>query len=146
MEDGNHNIENNATSVLTADEFLKIGLQLVGYKKRRIRRAKKRSHVERFLGHYGSICFICAMVWEDLQTTEVYEARNSCGTLESRVLSDVNAHHLKRYPTEVERVGIFDISSNWDDIRSGTTWKRYKPSRHRRWFGQMTILETIFGF
>jgi hypothetical protein len=71
MEDGNHNIENNATSVLTADEFLKIGLQLAGYKKRRIRRAKKRSHVERFLGHYASIHCICAMIWEDLQTTEV---------------------------------------------------------------------------
>jgi hypothetical protein len=55
MEDGNHNNENNTTSILTADEFLKIGLQLVGYKKRRIRRAKKRSNVERFLGHYGSI-------------------------------------------------------------------------------------------
>ncbi len=109
MEDGNHN---NPTSILTADEFLKIGLQLVGYKKRRIRRAKKRSNVERFLGHYGSIPCICAMIWEDLQTTEVEEARIPAEHLNVAFFL-MSMHHLKRYTTEVEREGIFDISLKW---------------------------------
>jgi hypothetical protein len=106
MEDGNHNNENNLTSILTADEFLKIGLQLVGYKKRRIRRAKKRSNVERFLGHYGSIPCIYAMIWEVLQTTEVKEARVPAEHLKVEYFL-MAMHHLKRYPTEVEQEGIF---------------------------------------
>jgi hypothetical protein len=106
MEDGNHN---NPTSILTADEFLKIGLQLVGYKKLWIRRAKKRSNVERFLGHYGSIPYICAMLWEDLQTTEVEETWIPAEHLYFLMAM----HHLERYPTEVKREDIFDISSKW---------------------------------
>jgi hypothetical protein len=39
MEDGRN--YKNVASILTADEFLKIGLKLVGYKGRRIRRCKK---------------------------------------------------------------------------------------------------------
>jgi hypothetical protein len=109
MEDGNHN---NPTGILTADEFLKIGLQLVGYKKRRIRRAKKRLNAERFLGHYGSIPCICAMIWEDLQTTEVEEAPIPAEHLKVEYFL-MAMHHLKRYPTEVEREGMFDISSKW---------------------------------
>jgi hypothetical protein len=106
MEDGNHN---NPTSILTADEFLKIGLQLVGYKKRWIRRAKKRSNVKRFLGHYGSIPCICAMIWEALQTTEVEEAGIPAEHLKVEYFL-MAMHHLKWYLTEVEREGIFDIS------------------------------------
>ena len=74
MEDGNEDNERNATSILTGDEFLKLGLNLVGYKGHRIRRCKKSTNVERFVEHYGSIPIICAIIWEDLQTTEVAEA------------------------------------------------------------------------
>ena len=63
------------TFIITADEFLKIGLKLVGYTKRRIRRCKKKTNVERFVAHFGSIPCVCACIWEDLQTTKNEEAR-----------------------------------------------------------------------
>jgi hypothetical protein len=71
MEDGNDDNEHAASNFLTPDEFLKLGLKLVGYTKRRIQRSKKRSNVERFLGHFGSIPCVCASIWEDLQTTQL---------------------------------------------------------------------------
>jgi hypothetical protein len=113
MDDGNDdNNEHNAANFLTPDEFLKIGLRLVGYTKRRIRRSKKRSNVERFLGHFGSIPCICASIWEDLQTTQVEEARVPKERLNVQHFL-MAMHHLKRYPTEVEREALFDISFKW---------------------------------
>jgi hypothetical protein len=74
MEDGNEDNEHNAANVLTPDEFLKIGLKLVNFTKRRIRRSNKRANVERFLGHFGSIPSVCASIWEDLM--EVPKAKD----------------------------------------------------------------------
>jgi hypothetical protein len=62
MEEGNHN---NPTSILTADEFLKIGLQLVRYKKRWIRRAKKRSNVERLALAVAAMTAVIEVAHED---------------------------------------------------------------------------------
>jgi hypothetical protein len=102
----------NVTSVLTADEFMKIGLKLVGYKRRRIRRAKKSTNVERFVEHFGSIPCVCASIWEDLQTTIVEEAQVEEKDLNVEYFL-MAMHHLKRYPTEAEREAIFDISKKW---------------------------------
>jgi hypothetical protein len=117
MEDGNDNNNNNQlTSILTADEILKTGLKLVGYKKGRIGRAKKTANVDRFVGHFGSIPCVCASICEDLQTTNVKEARVPVKHLHFEYFL-MAMHHLKRYPTEVEREGIFDISLKWGQAK-----------------------------
>jgi hypothetical protein len=98
--------------VYTANKILKIGLLLVGFRRRRIRRAKKKTNVERFRGHFGSNPNVCAQIFEDLQTTNVEEAR--VPPVSRNVQYFLMAmHHLKRYPTEVEREAIFDISHMW---------------------------------
>jgi hypothetical protein len=56
----------NGLLVFTANEILKIGLQLVGYEKRRIQRAKKQANLDRFRGHFGSNPNILAEILEDL--------------------------------------------------------------------------------
>jgi len=143
--------EDNVTSIITADEFLKIGLKLVGYTKRRIRRCKKKTNVERFVAHFGSIPCVCACIWEDLQTTEVEEAQVPVNDLNVEYFL-MAMHHLKRYVTESEREAIFDISKKWGREkvwfymrRFGSTSRKCKPSRHKRLFGQPTISETTFG-
>jgi hypothetical protein len=105
MEDGN-------PSVITADEFLKIGLKLVGFKRRRIRRCKKKTNVDRFVDHFGSVPCICASTWEDFQTTEVMEAQVPVEDLNVECFL-MALHHLKRHLTEGEREAIFDISKKW---------------------------------
>ena len=52
------------------------------------------------------------MIWEDLQTTEVEEARIPAEHLKVEYFL-MAMHHLKRYPTEIKREGRFDILSKW---------------------------------
>ena len=52
------------------------------------------------------------MIWEDLQTTEVEEARIPAEHLKVEYFL-MAMHHLKRYPTEIKREGMFDILSKW---------------------------------
>ena len=100
------------TFIITADEFLKIGIKLVSYTKRQIRRCKKKTNVERFVAHFGSIPCVCACIWEDLQTTEVEEAQVPVNDLNVEYFL-MAMYHLKRYVTESEREAIFDISKKW---------------------------------
>jgi hypothetical protein len=109
MED---NAERNVTSILTADEFLIIGLKLVGHKGRRIWRCKKKTNVERFVARFGSVPCICASTWEDLQTTKVKDAQVSVEDLNVRCFL-MATHHLKRHVTESKQEAIFDVSPKW---------------------------------
>jgi hypothetical protein len=63
-------------------------------------------------GNFGSIPYVCATIWEDLQTTIVEEAWVPVEDLQFEHFL-MAMHHLKRYPTEVKREGIFDISLKW---------------------------------
>jgi hypothetical protein len=106
-------VDENA-SIITPDEFLFLGLKLVGYKRRRIRSAKKKTNIDRFVAHFGSVPCICASIWEDFQTTQVIEARVPVEDLNVEYFLALMAlHHLKRYPTEGEREAIFDVSKKW---------------------------------
>lgn len=103
-------------NVFTADEILWKGLLLVNYSWKRIRRAKKKRNIHRFKGHFGSKPIVVAQIWEDLLRTEVRGARlhPEDANLDRFLMA---MHHLKRYPTELEREPIFDI-----DPMQGRDW------------------------
>jgi hypothetical protein len=98
----------NGLLVYTADET---DLH-VGFKRRRLRRAKRKTNIDRFRGHFGSNPNIIAEILEDLQTTEVEEAYVPSEELNINHFL-MAMHHLKRYPTEIEREAIFNISHMW---------------------------------
>jgi hypothetical protein len=102
----------NGLLVFTANEILMIGLKLVGYKKRRIRRAKKQTNLDRFRGHFGSNPNVLAQLLEDLQTPEVEEAQVPLEKLNIKHFL-MAMHHLKKYPTEIEQEAMFNISHMW---------------------------------
>jgi hypothetical protein len=67
--------DGGVTSIFTPNELMKIGLLQAGYSRWWIRRAKKtKTNIGRFKGHYGASLLVLALVWEDLQRTEVEEA------------------------------------------------------------------------
>jgi hypothetical protein len=66
--------------------------------------------------HFGSKPSVIAQIWEDLQTTLVVEARVLPEDLHMNLFL-MAMHHLKRYPTELEREPIFDI-----DCTKGRDW------------------------
>lgn len=94
--------------ILTPDEILEIGLELVGFDERRRRNATKLTNMNRFKTFYGSLSIVYACIWEDLQTTEIPEARIDNNKMDvTRFLMAI--HFLRIYPTETERSGLFKI-------------------------------------
>ena len=53
QESNDEEDQHGVTSIITADEILKIGLKVVGYKKHWIRRVKQTTNVDRFKAHSG---------------------------------------------------------------------------------------------
>jgi len=118
-QEGESDNENHGvTSIISPDEMLKIGLRLAGYKRRRMRRAKKETNIERFKAQYGSSPAVVAAIWEDLQLTETPEARVDVKDRKIKYFL-IALHHLKRYPTEYEGEAKFDVSLMW-----GRNWTR----------------------
>jgi hypothetical protein len=50
IDDDNHGV----TSILTPKEIMKIGLKLVGFKRQRIRRARRKTNVKQFKTFFGA--------------------------------------------------------------------------------------------
>jgi hypothetical protein len=61
--------------ILTDDEVLTRGLELVGFGIDRQERVKDEENVLRFTDHFGSHPRVYAQIWEDLQTTNIAAAR-----------------------------------------------------------------------
>ena len=53
--------------LLTADELLRKGLELVGFDCSRQQRVCRATNLQRFKGHYGSNPVVYVQIWEDLQ-------------------------------------------------------------------------------
>ena len=95
-------------AILTADQILVIGLQIAHYDHRRRARACRETNVDRFDSFYGSKPNVCAIIWEDLQTTDIEEARIPVDSSVHEFLMALA--FLKMYPTENVGEGIFKKS------------------------------------
>jgi hypothetical protein len=86
--------------IFTADEILARGLSLVGYNRSRQENVSRDTNLKRFRSHYGSNPIVYAQIWEDLQTTEMEEAKIS-GAAANTGLDYflMSIHFLKCYPT-----------------------------------------------
>ena len=100
------------TSILTVDDMLITGLSLGGYTKQRIKRTKGSTNIERYKSLYGSSPHVCAMIWEDFQTTSLPNAHVLPRDRKVKWFL-IALHHLKRYPTEFEREAKFDVNIAW---------------------------------
>ena len=95
--------------IYTEDEILEIGLLLLKYAPKRIRRAKRTTNKHRFKVHFGVPPDVAALVFSDLQTTTTFDALlpPSSRNVNHFLMA---LHHLKIYPTEIQREPQFDVS------------------------------------
>jgi hypothetical protein len=87
--------------IFTANEILARGPSLVGYDRSRQENISCDTNLKRFRSHYyGSNPIVYAQIWEDLQTTEIEEAKIS-GAAANTGLDYflMSIHFLKCYPT-----------------------------------------------
>jgi hypothetical protein len=111
-EEVDDNDNRGITSIITSNEMLKVGLTVGTYTRSRINAASKAKNIERFKSMYGSSPRVVALIWEDLQTTQVDAAHVL--PKDRKVKYYLMAlHHLKRYPPEYERERQFDINIGW---------------------------------
>ena len=105
--------------IFTIEEVLNFGLTLIGYKQRKIERAKDATNRTRFKSHYGASPTVAAIIYSDLQVTTIEDAfvPSSKRSLKFFLMA---LHHLKVYPTEIQREATFDISPSY-----GRQWVWY---------------------
>jgi hypothetical protein len=102
--------------ILTDDEVLAKGLMFVGFNEQRQARVKYETNLKRFKDHYGSKPIVYAQLWEDLQLTDVLEARipahitgNEKAVEKAFKHFMLALHFLTIYPTGSERAGSFAL-------------------------------------
>ena len=100
-------------SVLTATEFLELGLSIWYTRGRLSTLRSKKSRIKQFVGYYGIRPSLCATIWIDLQTTSNLDAKIDDDPQPKHFLMAL--HTLKKYPTDDEREGPWNV--NRDDGR-----------------------------
>jgi len=97
--------------ILTAIEILHIGLHLVNFTYERINRIAEDSttNVGCFRKHHGVDHFVAAQMFEDLQTTEIEEARLDENKISIKCYL-IAMCFVKVYDVEGRREPIFDLS------------------------------------
>ena len=66
---------NNGLQIFSADDMLKSRLKLMNYSSKKIDGSKRSSNEERFKGHFGSSSYILAAIVNNMQATEIAEAK-----------------------------------------------------------------------
>jgi len=93
---------------LNPDEFLELGLEMLGYDRSRRSKSSKKRNVDRFTSQYGSAHVVVAKLWQDLLTTDDQNARvdpnkaDACNFL-------VALYFLRKYPTEDDLEATFQM-------------------------------------
>lgn len=94
--------------IVTADDMLRMGLELGGFDAKRQERVERKTNLRHFNALYGSNPIVYAEIFEDLQTTSIAKAR-----VDSKVICVesflMGIHFLKCYPTEEVRSGVFKV-------------------------------------
>jgi hypothetical protein len=89
-----------------------LGLRLLQYRWRRLNAAKVKTNYNRFKSHYGVSPVTAAWVYEDLQVTNIEEAKvkGNQSDLKGFLMA---LHYLRKYPTEEDMVARFDYCAYW---------------------------------
>ena len=96
----------------TPDELMTLGLRLINYTEQKLQRANLKTNQKRFKDHFGSTPYVCTLIWEDLQTTEIPEARVEKKDLNIQHFL-MSMHFLKLYPKEYEQELTFNVSEKY---------------------------------
>ena len=91
-------------TVLTVDQVLKIGLDWAGFNACRRGRICRDNNIKRFKSHFGSSPLVCTVIWDDLLTTEIPDARIDRTTCIDKTF--LTLYSLKTYLTEEKLAGI----------------------------------------
>ena len=94
--------------VITVNQFLKRGNELVGFSTFRQNSVSHATNVERFKANYGSHPSVYAQIWEDLQRTNHPEARIDTKVIHVDAFL-MGIFFLRNYQTEIQLSSVFRV-------------------------------------
>jgi DDE superfamily endonuclease len=98
------------------------GLFLVGYSKKQIASSGKETNKRRFRAHFGASAVVCCQIYEDMQCTDIEQARIAGGEIDLKWFL-MAMHYLRKYPKEDEWESTFDVGIRWTRDR---IWDRIR--------------------
>jgi hypothetical protein len=99
--------------LVTSGQMMYLGLRLLRYQSRRLKRCKTTvNYKKRFKSHYGISPCTAAWIYSNMQSTEIKEARLR-GSESDLKCFFMALHYLRKYPTEEDIVAIFDYCAFW---------------------------------
>jgi hypothetical protein len=118
--------------VVTAPQFLRLGLEIVGFPLRR-QNGRHETNIQRFRDKFGPSPESCAAIFVDLQTTHIPQAQIA----KPNVLYFLMAlHWLKTYPTETGTAATFRVDEKtgrkfvWEYVLAVQALKAQKVRSH----------------
>jgi hypothetical protein len=97
--------------ILSPDDMLVKGLTLLGWTEVRLGRRMVETNIEQYGGIYGVVPSVTAQLFEDLQTTDIEDAKI---TADDKSVDKLHwaLHFLYRYPTETESESTWHKCAN----------------------------------
>jgi hypothetical protein len=95
--------------IFSPDEIMQEGLRVAGFRQQRIANAGIITNIARFKAFYGSSPAETAILWEELQTTKIDNARLQKNEKDIHYLL-MALHFLFTYPTKHRAEGMFDVA------------------------------------
>ena len=92
------------------DEMLERGLELLGYTSKQLLSAKHDQNLFRFKCAFGASPNSLCSIYEDLQTAPPVAAEKIVGNDTSLKWFLISFHFLRKYPTDMKREYIFNVS------------------------------------
>ena len=85
--------------VVTPERIQYLGLKLVGYKSKRLKKSTSKVNYSRFKAFFGLSPVSAAEIYHDMQTTDIEDAKVEGSRIDLRNLF-IGLHYLWKYPTE----------------------------------------------
>jgi hypothetical protein len=117
--------------ILTAEDILRKGLELGGFDRDRQKNVRRAQNLERFKSLYGSNPVVYAAIFEDLQMTQLPDARVDPQTLcvESFLMA---FHFINVTPPKINSLAFSKSARRQLESGVGSMPKRFKHSKKRR--------------
>ena len=115
--------------LVTPERVQYLGLLLVGYKKRKLKRSSGKVNYKRFIGFFGLSPVTVAQVYHDMQTTGIEEAKIQGGRLDLRYLL-MGINYLWKYPTGHDMEARFGYCRYWSSEKIWDAIKRLRALKH----------------
>ena len=111
-------------NILTPSQVLKRGLEILGCDEKAQQRVNRSTNTRRFKRNYGPAPLVVSVVWQDLQTTDIVDAKVEAPTTKDLDMFLLTLFFVKNIPTEEVIALRFKVNE-----KTARKWTRHYISK-----------------